>query len=186
MVTERKTIQPEASSTFRNKYGFVTLTTRDFVRCPRCGYGIYPDSAAGRFDTIIGYPIEFGAMYWGAVEVKNGTSTSLAFNKVDDKQIIWYHSKQGIYDMWLWFSIGDRINHKQYPRRTFLIPFGLFLHLKDTLDRKSIPVGCEEIQEYELVWSGKGQWVIPDNHELWRNIKNFEIPTEEEGNEVVE
>lgn len=184
MVTERKTIQPETTATFRRKYNFVTLTTRDFVRCPRCGYGIFPDSVAGRFDTLIAYPVDFGLLYWGAVEVKNGTSTNLAFDRVDDKQIMWYYKKQDVYDMWLWFSIGDRIGAKEYPRRTFLIPFELFLHLKDSLDRKSIPVDCEEIQEYELTWAGKGMWEIPESHALWKNIKDFSL-NEGEVNEAV-
>jgi len=175
VVTERKNIQPEASSTFRHKYNFVVLTTRDFVRCPRCGFGIYPDAVAGRFDNLIAYPVDRGVLYWGAVEIKNGSSTNLSFDSVQDKQIMWYHKKKELYDMWLWFSIGDRIGGKTHPRRTFLIPFELFLELQDSLDRKSIPVDCEEIQEYELVWSGKGQWEIPDGHALWDNINNFSL-----------
>lgn len=171
MVNERNTIQPEATSTFRRKYGFHTTTTRDFLRCPRCYTAIYPSAATGSFDTIIAFPVGYGLFYWGAVEVKNGSNTSLAFSKVDDKQIMWYHNKKEDYDTWLWFSIGKRVGGKKHPRRTFLIPFRLFLELKYSLDRKSIPVNCEEIQGYELDWSGKNQWVIPDTHELWGNIK---------------
>lgn len=185
MVTEKKTIQPEATSTFKNKYSFVVITTRDFVRCPMCGYGIYPDATAGRFDSLIAYPVDWGVLYWGAVEVKNGNFTNLPFDSVDDKQIMWYYKKKDVYDTWLWFNIGKTIKSKSHPRRTFLIPFELFLHLKETLDRKSIPISCEEIQDYELEWSGKGQWVIPDDHALWRNIKNFSLD-EGEGNEAVE
>jgi len=178
-MNERKNIQPEASATFRHGYGFQVDTTRDFMRCPRCYYSIFPDSVAGRFDTVIAYPVAFGQFYWGAVEVKNGTNTSLAFNRVDDKQIMWYHKKVELYDMWLWFSIGNRIGGKKHPRRTFLIPFELFLELKDSLDRKSIPVGCEEIQEYELEWAGNKQWEIPAGHRLWENIKNTQKQKEQ-------
>lgn len=184
-MNERKTIQPEASSTFKNKYGFVVNTTRDFIRCPNCYYSIFPSSTAGRFDSIIAYPVAYGSLYWGAVEVKNGTSTSLPFSSVADKQIIWYHKKKDVYDCMLWFNIGERINHKVHPRRTFLIPFSLFLELKDSLDRKSIPVGCEEIQEFQLKWAGKGQWEIPAEHTLWTNIKNTEIKGDIE-DEVIE
>ncbi|HDK27613.1 MAG TPA: hypothetical protein ENG48_11090 [Candidatus Atribacteria bacterium] len=183
MVSERKLIQPEATSTFKNKYGFQVDTTRDFIRCPKCYYGIYPDSARGRFDTIIGYPVSFGKMYWGAVEVKNGTKTSLPFASVADSQREWYEKKKEEYFMWLWFSIGERIGGKKYPRRTWLIPFNLFLELENSLNRKSISADCEQIKEYELEWSGKGQWVIPDEHLLWETI----MQTKNEGvmNEVV-
>lgn len=184
MVSERKTIQPEASGTFRHMYNFVVMTTRDFVRCPRCGFGIYPDSVSGRFDNLIAFPVGYGLMYWGAIEVKNGTSTNLPFDSVSDKQIMWYYKKEDLYDHWLWFSIGDRIGGKTHPRRTFLIPFSLFLSLKESLDRKSIPVDCEEIQTYELEWAGNGRWIIPSEHEMWKNIKEFSL-NEGEVNEVV-
>ena len=175
MVSERKIVQPEVTSTFKNRYGFYTHTTRDFLRCPKCYYAIYPTSAVRRFDTIIGYPVAYGVLYWGAVEVKNGTKTNLSFSRIESTQRTWYSKNKDKYDCWLWFNIGERIGDKKYPRRTWLIPFSLLLTLEKSLDRKSISPDCKEIREYELRWAGTHQWEIPTGHVLWENIKNMKV-----------
>lgn len=172
MVNERTTIQPECSRTLKD-CGFTVDVTRDYLKCPYCYKPIYPDSATGRFDVVASFPISYGKTYWSAVEVKYGGSTRQPFNKISQDQRDWYHAKKeedGYDSFWLWFCIGDRINGTSHPRRTFLIPFSLFLELENTLDRKSIPVDQEEIQEYELEWSGNGLWIIPEGHALWEDI----------------
>ena len=168
MVNERVTVHPECTRTLRGLDFFVDVT-RDFIRCPRCFTSIYPDSASGRFDVIGGYPVARGEVYWCAIEVKYGGQTSLPFDRISDNQRAWYAKHIDDYDMWLWFCLGNRIRDEKYPRRTWLIPFQLFLDLEENLERKSIPATCTDIQPYELLWEGDGFWSIPDAHALWRN-----------------
>ena len=168
MVNERTTVHPECTRTLRAHNFFVTVT-RDYVRCPRCGFGIYPDSASGRFDVTGGFPVARGKLFWIAVEVKYGGNTSLPFSRVSESQRDWYKKHKEDYDMWLWFCVGSRINDTKKPRKTWLIPFKLFLELEETLGRKSIPANCDKIKSYELLWKGDGFWEIPAEHMLWDN-----------------
>jgi len=169
LVNERATVHPECTRTLK-RYNFFLDITRDFMRCPKCYASIYPDSASGRFDVIAGYPVARGEVYWSGIEVKYGGLTSLPFSRVSDNQRSWYESHYEEYNgMWLWFCTGKRINDDKYPRRTWLIPFKLFLSLEENLSRKSIPSDCEKLEPYELLWEGDGFWSIPTNHALWRN-----------------
>lgn len=173
MVNERNNIQPECTRSLK-ELGFTVDVTRDFLRCPKCFTAIYPSSATGRFDTVASFPVSYGETHCLAIEVKYGGSTNLAFNRVEEDQREWYESHKEDYDsFWLWYCIGDRINGKTHPRKTWLIPFEVFLELEKILDRKSIPFDLEEVYKYELVWEGDGFWSVPQTHELWEQIREL-------------
>jgi len=160
-VNERDTIASEASRSFR-KHNWSVNVTRDAVRCPRCGTIIYPDAAAGCFDIRIGVPVwNQENTAWYAVEVKYG-KTAYSFSDFDDKKRKWAESHTGDYSMWIWLGMGVSIRDEKYPRATYLFPLDLFYRLETTLERKSIPYDCPELDKYKLQWLGGGTWAIHD------------------------
>lgn len=158
-MQERGVISAEASRTFREQGWFVKVT-RDAVRCPRCGTMIYPDAASGCFDIRLGVPVwDSRDIAWYAVEVKYA-KTAYPFSNFDEKKRAWAVEHDGDYAMWLWLGMGEAINNKRYPRVTYLFPLELFYQLERTLDRKSIPYGCPELDRYKLTWLGRGRWEL--------------------------
>ena len=162
-MKERNGVALEASRSLR-AYKWPVVVTRDYMRCPRCGAQLFPDAAPGCFDLRMAVPLwDKRDMDWRAIEVKS-KRTALPFSELDEKKRIWSAEHTDDYSMWLWVCLGERINHRKYPRTTYLFPLWLFYELEQTLERKSIPYGHPSLEGYTLTWEGKGLWAIPESH----------------------
>lgn len=178
-MNERDTIGPECSATFREMDNTFVEVTRDAVVCPNCYTRIYPDSAEGASDVRVGFCLDDGVR-WAAIEAKYGGRSRYPFKKLRKEQKEWLlgHTGTGLegdgYLTFLWIGIGERIGGKDYPRKTWLIPFYEYLAIEEHFEgkRKSIPFDMVTMESYELEWEGGGIWSIPDDHIFWHELKN--------------
>lgn len=167
MARERGQVDREAGISMRS-WGWRAYKHRDALFCPYCKHVILPAGESGTWD----YP-EVWVPDWESdtvkfidVEVKAGT-TSLAFSELRVNQRDWASNNQER-EKWLWIGIGQAINSKKNPRKTWLVPLEVFYDLECALDRLSLPYKCEALDRYELRWIGDSTWTIPEEHRFVR------------------
>lgn len=123
------------------------------------------------------------------IEIKNGRD-SFPFGNLRDNQREWAerYCLPSPYSnpYWIWLSLGGDPPHrnpeKYKPRKTWLLPYDVFLDIEATVKpiQMSLVYRCapgmkREIQDrkldainllsgWELTWEGNSTWGIPDSH----------------------
>ena len=168
MARERGQASGEAGGSMRH-WMWAAEKSRDAMVCPFCHKKIWPAGKKGTPDfPKVQIPCwDLQKMVDIAVEVKAGDS-SLAFDRVSVDQRLWAEENPE-FPMFIWLCLGDRINSPRRPRRTWLLPFELFLEFESDLlelGRKSIPYDYGGLDGWELEWAGKGIWELPIDHPI--------------------
>ena len=168
------------------------MKTQDMTICPKCGHMIVPSRGRPDYLCCLG-------TYGFAIEVK-ASELSFPFSAFKEKQrrwAEWWTSElRGHY--YLWLCMGKRVNDKEFPRRTWLIPLGYFLTVEKDITQyqKSIPYRAVKghmkvlqahhldavhlLAPYELEWQGKGVWLPTEKHPIRSRIDSSILSDQEE------
>lgn len=116
-------------------WGGYSACTQDATVCPKCKHMIVPSRGRPDFFCYLG-------RYGFVVEVKSA-ALNFSFSDLGEKQREWgqWFVMDRHSDWYLWLSMGTRLNHPEYPRRTWLIPLRDFLAVEAIVReyQKSIP-----------------------------------------------
>jgi len=152
----------EAGISMRS-WGWLARKKTDAIICPQCKYVVVPGGKPGTFDfPEVQIQLSPGVVIVMSVEVKAGV-TSFQFSELREEQREWATNISNYKMIWLCLGKG-RANSAVDPRITYFFPYELFLELEETLERKSIPYGLFQLEEYKLTWSGKKCWDLPIGH----------------------
>ena len=168
---ERSLVQRECCSSITQAGGYA-FKVRDAIICPTCHTEIVPTGGRPDYFCTLG-------TYGFLVEVKAARS-SFAFSLFTERQrefAKWYvNDLHG--DIYIWLSMGMRVNSREYPRKTWFIPLKDFLVVEALIGeyQNSLPYLAEkgyklELQDqqldavhllasWELEWQGGGLWSV--------------------------
>lgn len=68
---------------------------------------------------------------------------------------------------WMFLTMGERINGKNYPRVAWLMPGKVYADVEtEAYPRKSVSYGTAVArwQTWQLLWAGSGRWEFPEGH----------------------
>lgn len=175
---QEKKVRQEVYRLLRN-LGYWPVRGRDTIVCKQCGSRMHPP--IGRPDILVLAPLGKNSVV--EVKVVNAErEKAFALDKIRPEQRAWMNA---------WDEDGGKgylaigtVNVR--PRRLWVVPWSRWRYVEDVttaMHRKSIPVDletysrlpdsvldiAETLEDYEMEWI-EGQWWLPEEHELRRNV----------------